>query len=129
MDELFFLPRTTIVMLCAYWLMGNALSSQIAVVEPSKYQFERILQAFRQRRESAFDMEILNDLYAQDCINLPHRRYDLLTSEFRNTEHHRYLGSTAEEWDAEKVLEEAKYVHFLIGHILSHGNQNLKWSG
>jgi hypothetical protein len=46
MDELFFLPRTTIVMLCAYWLMGDALSSQIAVIEPFKYKFERILQAF-----------------------------------------------------------------------------------
>jgi hypothetical protein len=27
-------------------------------------------------------------------------------------EHHRYLGSTTEQWDAEKALEEAKYVHF-----------------
>jgi hypothetical protein len=129
MDELFFLPRTTIVMLCAYWLVEDALSSQIAVTEPSKYQYERILQAFRQRRKSVFDMGTLNDLYAQDCIILPHRYYDLLTSEFRNTEHYRYLGSTTEKWDAEKVLEEAKYVHFLVGHIPSHGNQNLKWSG
>jgi alpha-N-acetylglucosamine transferase len=111
MDELFFLPRTPIAMPRAYWL-EDTLSSQIAVIEPSKYQFERILQAFRQRRESAFDMEILNDLYAQDCIIIPHRHYDLLTGEFRKTEHHRYLGSTTEQWDAERVLEEAKYVHF-----------------
>ncbi|KAG9516576.1 nucleotide-diphospho-sugar transferase, partial [Aureobasidium melanogenum] len=78
MDELFFLPRTPIAMPRAYWLV-DTLSSQIAVIEPSKYQFERILQAFRQRRESAFDMEILNDLYAQDCVIIPHRHYDLLT--------------------------------------------------
>jgi hypothetical protein len=111
MDELFFLPRTPIAMPRAYWL-EDTLSSQIAVIEPSKYQFERVLQAFRQRRESAFDMEILNDLYAQDCIIIPHRQYDLLTGEFRKTEHQRYLGSTTEQWDAEKVLKEAKYVHF-----------------
>jgi hypothetical protein len=46
MDELFFLPRVPIAMPRTYWL-EDTLSSQIAVEEPSGYQFERILQAFR----------------------------------------------------------------------------------
>ncbi|KEQ57827.1 nucleotide-diphospho-sugar transferase [Aureobasidium melanogenum CBS 110374] len=95
MDELFLLPRASIAMPRAYWL-EEGLSSQIAVIEPSKYQFERILQAFRRRQESDFDMETSNDLYARDCVIIPHRMYDLLTGEFRKKDHHR----------------EAKYVHF-----------------
>lgn len=95
----------------AYWL-EEGLSYQIAVIEPSEYQFERILRAFRRRQESNFDMEIVNDLYARDCIIIHYRTYDLLTGEFRKKDHHRYLGSTVEKWDAKKILAKAKYVHF-----------------
>ncbi|KAG9543841.1 nucleotide-diphospho-sugar transferase, partial [Aureobasidium melanogenum] len=111
MDELFVLPRVPIAMPRAYWL-EEGLSYQITVIELSEYQFERILRAFRRRQESDFDMEIVNDLYARDCVIIPHRTYDLLTGEFRKKDHHRYLESTAEKWDAKKILAEAKYVHF-----------------
>ena len=111
MDELFLLPRVPIAMPRAYWL-EEGLSSQIAVIEPSEYQFERILQAFRPRQESDFDMEMVNDLYARDCVIITHRTYDLLTGESRKKDHHKYLGSTAEKRDAKKILAEAKYVHF-----------------
>ena len=111
MDELFFLPRVPIAMPRAYWL-EEGLSSQIAVIEPSEYQFERILRAFRRRQESDFDMEIVNGLYARACIIIPHRTYDLLTGKLRKKDHHRYLGSTTEKWDAKRILAEAKYVHF-----------------
>ncbi|KAH0359099.1 nucleotide-diphospho-sugar transferase, partial [Aureobasidium melanogenum] len=93
-------------------VFGVCLSYQIAVIEPSEYQFERILRAFRRRQEFDFDMKIVNDLYARDCVIIPHRTYDLITGEFRKKDHHRYLGSTAEKWDAKKILAEAKYVHF-----------------
>ncbi|KAG9512321.1 nucleotide-diphospho-sugar transferase, partial [Aureobasidium melanogenum] len=88
MDELFLLPRAPIAMPRAYWL-EEGLSSQIAVIEPSEYQFERTLQAFRRRQESDFDMEIVNDLYARDCVIIPQRTYDLLKGEFRKKDHHR----------------------------------------
>jgi hypothetical protein len=58
-------------------------------------------------------MEIVNDLYGKDCMILPHRKYDLLTGEFRNMKDHRnYLGNDYEEWDPEKMLAEAKFLHF-----------------
>nr|POF16588.1 glucose n-acetyltransferase 1 [Quercus suber] len=57
-------------------------------------------------------MEIVNNLYADSCFIIPHRRYDLLTGEFRATEHHRYLGSKEERWDPVKIFKEAKFLHF-----------------
>jgi hypothetical protein len=43
-------------------------------------------------------------------IVLPHHRYFLLSAEFRNKDHCKYLGSNA-PWDGEKALKEAKHVH------------------
>ncbi|KAI4730380.1 nucleotide-diphospho-sugar transferase [Aureobasidium sp. EXF-10728] len=111
MDELFFLPKVPVAMPRAYWL-DNTLSSQLVVIEPSKQEFERILYAFEHRNSTDFDMEIVNNLYGQDCLILPHRRYDLLTGEFRSKDHHKYLGSTTEVWDPRRVLQEAKFLHF-----------------
>ena len=111
MDELFFLPQASVAMPRAYWL-DNTLSSQLIVIQPSATEFERIQYAFEHRNTTDFDMEIMNDLYGRDCLILPHRRYDLVTGEFRNEEHHKYLGSTTEEWDPRSVLQEAKFLHF-----------------
>ncbi|THW81672.1 hypothetical protein D6D18_08683 [Aureobasidium pullulans] len=87
-------------------------STQIVVIEPSALEFERIQHAFEHRTMIEFDMEIMNKLYGQDCLILPHRRYDLVTGEFRSKEHDRYLGSSSEIWDAREVLEEVSYLHF-----------------
>ncbi|KAF2171320.1 glycosyltransferase family 8 protein [Zasmidium cellare ATCC 36951] len=111
MDELFLLPSAPVAMPRAYWL-DDTLSSQLMLVEPSLFEFRRILNAFEQRQSTDFDMEIVNELYGNDCITIPHRKYDLLTGEFRATEHHRYLGSKEEKWDPEQVLNETKFVHF-----------------
>ena len=65
-----------------------------------------------------FDMELLNERYAGHALVLPHRRYALLTGEFRRREHSAYLGPDAaadyegEVWDADAALAEAKLVHF-----------------
>lgn len=113
MDELFLLPSAPVAMPRAYWL-DDTLSSQLVLVEPSTFEFERIQAAFARRAKSDFDMEIVNDLYGESCLVLPHRRYDLITGEFRAglEEHARYLGSKEERWDGEKVLAEAKFLHF-----------------
>ena len=102
MDELFFLPRVPVAMPRAYWL-NNTLSSQLVVIQPSKQEFERILYAFEHRQNTDFDMEIVNNLYGRDCLILPHRRYDLLSGEFRGTKHQNYLGSTTEVWNPRQV--------------------------
>lgn len=111
MDELFSLPDTPVAMPRAYWL-DNTLSSQFIVIQPSKHEFSRIQEAFASRTDSDFDMEIVNNLYADSCLILPHRRYNLLTGEFRGKDHHRYLGSKTEKWDPKAILKEAKFLHF-----------------
>ncbi|KAI9371699.1 hypothetical protein BJX61DRAFT_543392 [Aspergillus egyptiacus] len=57
-------------------------------------------------------MEIVNDLYKDSALILPHRPYDLLTGDFRSKSHSAYLGNDLEEWDPERILSEAKYLHF-----------------
>ena len=68
-------------------------------------------------------MEIMNTLYYDSALVLPHRPYDLLTGEFRKSrgEHFHYLGSggggsdgnaEGEGWDSHAVLAEAKFLHF-----------------
>lgn len=114
MDELFLLPSAPVAMPRAYWLRDtpHVLSSQLVLVEPSHTEFSRIQEAFSSHSDTEYDMEIVNTLYGANCIVIPHRKYDLLTGEFGNTDHSRYLGSEKEEWDPQEVLREAKFVHF-----------------
>ena len=115
MDELFFLPPAPVAMPRAFWLHDkgdNFLSSQLIVIQPSEPEWQRIEAAIAHHGPNDFDMEIVNDLYGSSCIILPHRRYDLLTCEFRAESHASYLGSEHEEWNADAVLAEAKFVHF-----------------
>jgi len=113
LDHLFLLPPTRIALPRAYWL-SNTLSSQLMLIQPSTTEFAKILSAVYTKRKDEYDMDIINKLYANNSMILPHRGYDLITGEFRNgkNEHVQYLGSADEEWHAAKVLEEAKYVHF-----------------
>ena len=84
----------------------------MVIVEPSDFEFHRVLDSFSRRQDDDFDMEIVNELYGKDCMIIPHRRYNLITGEFHEKEHHRYPGSKEEIWDPQKVLEEAEFVHF-----------------
>jgi len=111
MDELFFLPSSPVAVPRAYWL-DHKLATHLVLVEPSEFEFERVVKAFANRADDEYDMEIVNRLYGEDCGIIPHRKYALLTGEFRSDSHRKYLGSEEEVWDPERVLEEAKYVHF-----------------
>jgi hypothetical protein len=111
MDELFLTPPSAVAMPRAYWL-NDTLSSSIVLVEPSGFEFRRVLDAFGRKKDEDFDTEIVNELYGDNCMIIPHRRYALLTGEFTKKEHHQYLGSKEEMWDPQKVLDEAKFVHF-----------------
>lgn len=113
MDELFHLPSSPVAMPRAYWLdKPGWLSSQLILIEPSNEEFHRIQDAIQYVTNGEFDMEIMNNLYTKDCMIIPHRRYDLLSSEFRSEDHVPYLGNTYECWDPDKAFEEAKLVHF-----------------
>ncbi|KAK4665322.1 hypothetical protein QC763_400920 [Podospora pseudopauciseta] len=115
-DELFTLPPSPVAMPRAYWLYPEEkkLASHILLVEPSAEEFERVLDATNKGGEDEYDMEILNTLYQDSAMVIPHRRYALLTQVFRweDGEHAKYLGSDREEWDPIEVFNEAKYLHF-----------------
>lgn len=118
MDELFLLPPAPIAMPHAYWRSteNTEFSSQLVLIEPSETESHRVAKAITEEEVSSdvHDKNIIDRLFSNASIVLPHRRYNLLVSEFRQKhDHHgRYLGDDAQQWNATKVLEEAKYVHF-----------------
>ncbi|KAI9654259.1 MAG: N-acetylglucosaminyltransferase [Trizodia sp. TS-e1964] len=114
MDELFLAPPSPVAMPRAYWLNpdGHTLSSQLVLIEPSKMEFDRILRAINTAGSSDYDMEIVNNLYGNSAMILPHRPYDLLTGEFKAKNHSSYLGNDVEVWNPEAVLAEGKFLHF-----------------
>lgn len=112
MDELFLLPPASVAVPRAYWLDKPYLSSQLVLVQPSTLEMQRVTDAVAHIGPDDFDMELVNDLYGKDCIVIPHRRYDLLTGEFRKDDHRDYLGSSEELWDPDLHYEEAKFLHF-----------------
>ncbi|KAG5751052.1 hypothetical protein H9Q70_006277 [Fusarium xylarioides] len=117
MDELFELPPCPVAMPRAYWLYNDnppkkILSSQLMLIQPDEVEFERIVQKMNSIGPNDYDMEIVNSLYLDSALILPHRKYDMLTAEFRAKDHSAYLGSEREHWDPNAVLNEAKFVHF-----------------
>ncbi|PGH02091.1 hypothetical protein AJ79_07728 [Helicocarpus griseus UAMH5409] len=114
MDELFLLPPSPVAMPRAYWMDPHdfVMTSALMLIEPSEFEFKRIEQSISEALPHHFDMEIVNDLYNNSALILPHRPYILLTGEFRNTDHIRYMGNSLESWDPEKILWQAKFVHF-----------------
>ena len=114
MDELFFITPAWVAMPRAYWLgfEGRILSSQLLLIKPSKYEFTRLEKAIATARENDFDMDIVNNLYQDSGMVLPHRPYNLLTGEFNGIEHQRYLGDERATWDPDKIYQEAKFLHF-----------------
>jgi len=114
MDELFLLPPCPVAMPRAYWLgpKYHVLSSQVILTQPSKIEFERIEKAIADAGPSEYDMEIVNKLYGDSCMILPHRPYDFITRVLRENLSTSYLGNDVEEWDPDAVIKEAKFVHF-----------------
>ncbi|KXH46224.1 glucose N-acetyltransferase [Colletotrichum nymphaeae SA-01] len=114
MDELFSLPSTPVAMPRAYWLHPDKhiLSSQVILIQPSQVEFTRIKSKINNAGRNDYDMELVNELYQDSAMVLPHRPYDLLTGEFSKDNHQWYLGSDEEAWDPVAVYNEAKFLHF-----------------
>ncbi|MCJ1423697.1 N-acetylglucosaminyltransferase [Sticta canariensis] len=112
LDELFLLPKAPVAMPRAYWKLPRTmeLTSLLILLQPSATEFERLMD--EARGEGDYDGEILNRLYGNSALILPHREYGLISGEFRSEEHKNYLGNVHEVWDAEKVISEASLVHF-----------------
>ncbi|OGE48946.1 hypothetical protein PENARI_c024G09271 [Penicillium arizonense] len=123
MDELFFLPPTTVAMPRAYWLLPEKkiLSSLLVVIQPSYREYLVVAGASEPAKngqiemnltDHRYDMELLNDMYGDSAMVLPHRQYGLLSGEFRTKDHSRFLGNDHEVWDPDRALAEAKFIHF-----------------
>ncbi|KAG2420549.1 hypothetical protein HFD88_000161 [Aspergillus terreus] len=122
MDELFFLPPAAVAMPRAYWQLPGTrqLSSLLVVVEPSYREYSALMELAQPalhgqvavNTSAKYDMELLNERYGDSALVLPHRQYGLVTGEFRADDHTAFLGNRYEEWDPDRVLAEAKIVHF-----------------
>ncbi|KXT00840.1 hypothetical protein AC578_983 [Pseudocercospora eumusae] len=132
MDELFTLPKTPIAMPRAYWSEGKPnewpLTSVLMLIEPNPFElnnFVDILMSWKLQpgfqAGRNFDMDLLNHRFGASAMVLPHRPYALLSAEFRNHDHSAYLGTingprerypSKYDWDADRILKEAKLVHF-----------------
>ena len=117
MDELFLLPSVPAAMPRSYWEDQPKLSSAVLLLEPSAHEFARIERAIAAAGLTEYDMEILNKLYKDTALILPHKSHLLYTREFtsqRDTgdNHERYLGDESAQWDPDVALKMAKYVHF-----------------
>lgn len=82
------------------------------LVQPSAVEFDRVMKKVEGSTPDDYDMEIVNQLYSNQAMILPHRPYDLLTGEFRGETHEKYLGTDREEWDPVAAFNEAKFLHF-----------------
>jgi len=117
MDELFLLPDATVAMPRSYWEAQEPhvkLSSQLLLATPSTHEYERCMAAIEAASADQYDMEIVNALYRDTAMVLPHKTYDLYTREFRQGPDHRdYVGDDeAAVWDADHAMERAKFLHF-----------------
>lgn len=114
LDHLFLLPPCPVAMPRAYWLYPDKqiLASHIMLVQPSAAEFARVMSRVETAARDDYDMEIVNYLYRDSALVLPHRPYGLLTIEYRGDDHSYYLGNDREEWDPVAVFNEAKFMHF-----------------
>ncbi|KAJ3512486.1 hypothetical protein NLJ89_g3493 [Agrocybe chaxingu] len=112
--HLFLPPWAQIALPRAYWLDEKdekKLTSHIMVIAPSDSLMSRYV---KNASSPPFDMEVVNALSASSALILPHRRYALLTGEFRCSNHTRYLAEEGPEaeWDPSIELSQAFYIHF-----------------
>lgn len=114
MDELFSLPPTPVAMPRAYWLGSDehVLTSAVLVVQPSEFEYSRIVKAMAAAKSNEYDMEIMNTLYQKSALILPHRPYIMITSELYELDHAGYLGNHEESWDPDAAIQELKLIHF-----------------
>ncbi|KAL4932397.1 uncharacterized protein BDV17DRAFT_287921 [Aspergillus undulatus] len=95
MDHYFLSPLAHVAVPRAYWLTktekgaeastDQILASHVMLIEPNMGNFQRIMEDGKSSR--AIDMEILNHLFGDSAMILPHGRYTLLIGEFRVADH------------------------------------------
>ncbi|KAK7416700.1 N-acetylglucosaminyltransferase [Neonectria punicea] len=118
MDHYFLSPLAAVAVPRAYWLTEKdadiakqVLGSHVMLIEPNEARHKKIMDETQQSGE--FDMEVLNHMFRDSAMILPHRRLALLTGEFRTRDHSKYLAPDVdEEWNAMGEVSRAYLVHF-----------------
>lgn len=115
MDELFLLPPVALALPRAYWIPfeKREVTSLLLLIQPSPFEWNRVERAMKRIGAREYDMEIINNLYRDSAMILPHRPYAMLTGEMRNTKVHKnYMGSAEEPFDPDVIMNETKLIHF-----------------
>lgn len=118
MDHYFLSPMAPVAVPRAYWLgekgagiARQVLESHVMLIEPKMARYEKMVS--EALRSGDFDMEVINHMFKDSAMILPHRRIALLTGEFRSKDHSRYMAPDEdEEWDAVAEVSRAFLVHF-----------------
>lgn len=118
MDHYFLSPPAPVAVPRAYWLNAKdtemakqILGSHVMLIEPNEARHRKILA--EAERSGEFDMEVVNKMFRDSAMILPHRRLALLTGEFRKTDHSQYIGpEEGEEWNAMGEVSRSFLVHF-----------------
>ena len=115
MDELFLLPPVPLALPRAYWIPfeKREVTSLLLLIQPSPFEWNRVQKAMKGVGAREYDMEIIDNLYRDSAMILPHRPYAMQTGEMRNTHIHKsYMGSAEEPFDPDAVMNETKLIHF-----------------
>ncbi|KAM5345884.1 hypothetical protein ACJ41O_011745 [Fusarium nematophilum] len=118
MDHYFLSPLAPVAVPRAYWLnekdtdiAKQVLGSHVMLIEPNQARYEKIINEALQSGD--FDMEVVNHMFKDSAMILPHRRIALLTGEFRAKDHSKYMAPDEdEEWNAMAEVSRAFLVHF-----------------
>ncbi|GKT60957.1 glucose N-acetyltransferase [Colletotrichum tofieldiae] len=118
MDHYFLAPMAALAVPRAYWLTEKdtpvtkqVLSSHVMLLEPNRSRYEKVVR--EALRSGDFDMEVVNHMFKDSAMILPHRHLALLTGELRSKDHKKYLApDNDEEWDAMLEVSRAYLVHF-----------------
>ncbi|KAK2044716.1 nucleotide-diphospho-sugar transferase [Colletotrichum somersetense] len=119
MDHYFLAPMAAVAAPRAYWLnekdtpvAEQVLSSHVMLIEPSRTRHKKIIK--EALRSGDIDMDVMNRMFKDSAMILPHRRLALLTGEFRRRDHKRYLApdDDDEDWNAMEEVSRSYLVHF-----------------
>ncbi|KAL3419592.1 glucose N-acetyltransferase [Phlyctema vagabunda] len=112
MDDLFLFPESRLAMPYVWWGGGQGwdYSAQMLLIQPSHSEFSKLENVVRSATEGETDLSILQNVYGDQTLKIPHRPYGLTTVEFRRQNHRAYTGG--EKWHAEKALRDTKILHF-----------------
>ncbi|MCJ1479102.1 N-acetylglucosaminyltransferase [Lambiella insularis] len=116
MDGLFMIPSARVAVTRAYWRLPaiKAFSSRFLLIEPSTAETSRLIAAAESTRlpRNELAMDVVNSVFEDSAMVLPHQQYGLISEEFRVGDHRRFSGNDYEKWNPKRVLREASLVHF-----------------